>query len=86
MQEKVMRSMQKKVFKEVQNLGFEPNFVSWNGTITGFNHSGCFLDAALMFRQMHTLGFKSDGTKVSCVLPAINNLGILLMGFRFIVI
>ncbi|KZV29573.1 pentatricopeptide repeat-containing protein [Dorcoceras hygrometricum] len=48
----------------------------------GFNQSGCFLDAVLMFHKMLSLGFKSDGTNISSVLPAIGNLGILFMGIQ----
>ncbi|KAL3818099.1 hypothetical protein ACJIZ3_004004 [Penstemon smallii] len=70
----------KKVFDQVQYLGFEPNSVSWNGMIAGFNQSGCVLDAVLMFQQMHLQGFKSDGTSISSVLPAIGDLGYLSTG------
>ncbi|KAH6759282.1 Pentatricopeptide repeat superfamily protein [Perilla frutescens var. frutescens] len=70
----------KKVFKEVENLGFEPNTVSWNGMIAGFNQSGCFLQAVLMFQQMHYHGFTPDGTGISSVLPAIGDLGYLNAG------
>ncbi|XP_051124330.1 pentatricopeptide repeat-containing protein At1g20230 isoform X1 [Andrographis paniculata] len=71
-----------KVFNEVKNLNFEPNLVSWNGMIAGFNQSGCFLDAALMLWQMHSRGFKSDGTSISSVLPAIGDLGSLKFGMQ----
>ncbi|CAA0812183.1 Pentatricopeptide repeat-containing protein [Striga hermonthica] len=68
-----------KVFGEV-NLGFEPNIVSWNGMIAGFNQSACFLDAVLMFKKMLSHGFVADGTSISSVLPAIGDLGYLSIG------
>ncbi|XP_065851434.1 pentatricopeptide repeat-containing protein At1g20230-like [Euphorbia lathyris] len=54
--------------------GVELNFVSWNGMISGFNHSGYHLEAVVMFQKMHLEGFKPDGTSVSSVLSAVGDL------------
>ncbi|KAL3603330.1 hypothetical protein D5086_004189, partial [Populus alba] len=64
------------------DLGVELNLVSWNGMISGFNRSGSYLDAILMFQNMHLEGLKPDGTSVSSVLPAVGDLEMPLLGIQ----
>ncbi|KAF9686715.1 hypothetical protein SADUNF_Sadunf02G0018200 [Salix dunnii] len=70
------------LFHQTRYLGVELNLVSWNGMISGFNRSGGYLDAVLMFRNMHLEGLKPDGTSVSSVLPAVGDLKMPLMGIQ----
>ncbi|CAN4114508.1 unnamed protein product [Withania somnifera] len=72
----------KRVFDEVGELGIEKNVVLWNGMIVGFNQSGCHLEAVLMFQRMNAEGFRSDGTSISSVLPAISDMEDLKMGVQ----
>ncbi|KAF3680777.1 Pentatricopeptide repeat-containing protein [Capsicum annuum] len=71
-----------RVFDEGGELGIERNIVSWNGMIAGFNQSGCYLEAVLMFQRMNYEGFRSDGTSISSVLPAISDLEDIKMGVQ----
>ncbi|KAJ6336314.1 hypothetical protein OIU78_012833 [Salix suchowensis] len=70
------------LFHQTRHLGVELNLVSWNGMISGFNRSGSYLDAVLMFRNMHLEGLKPDGTSVSSVLPAVGDLEMPFMGIQ----
>ncbi|KAL9395521.1 hypothetical protein Peur_009774 [Populus x canadensis] len=72
----------KELFYQTRDLGVELNLVSWNGMISGFNRSGSYLDAVLMFQNMHLEGLKPDGTSVSSVLPAVGDLEMPLMGIQ----
>ncbi|CAK7346182.1 unnamed protein product [Dovyalis caffra] len=72
----------KELFYKTRDLGVELNLVSWNGMISGFNHSGSYFDAVLMFQKMHLGGLKPDGTSVSSVLPAVIDLEMPYMGIQ----
>lgn len=72
----------KGVFCNMLEFGVLPNLVSWNGMIAGFNQSGRFLEAVLMFRDMHSSGFISDAVGISSVLPSISNSVGLSMGVQ----
>ncbi|XP_031265501.1 pentatricopeptide repeat-containing protein At1g20230 [Pistacia vera] len=76
----------KKLFNEMARLRVEPNVVSWNGMISGFNHSGHYEESVLLFQRMHFEGFTPDEHSVSSVLPAVGDwenpkLGIQIHGF-----
>ncbi|KAJ4702188.1 Pentatricopeptide repeat-containing protein [Melia azedarach] len=64
------------------SLGVEPNLVSWNGMIAGFNHSGHYQEAVWMFHRMHGEGFKPDHSSVSSVLSAVGDLENLSVGVQ----
>ncbi|CAI0541201.1 unnamed protein product [Linum tenue] len=72
----------KELLGEAVEMGLELNSVSWNGMIAGFNHSRHFKDSILMFRDMHSEGFKPDGTSISSVLPAVGDLEMLPCGVQ----
>ncbi|CAN1281919.1 Pentatricopeptide repeat-containing protein At1g20230 [Linum perenne] len=72
----------KELLCKATELGLQLNLVSWNGMITGFNHSRQYSDAVLMFRNMHSEGFKPDGTSISSVLPAVRGVEMLCWGIQ----
>jgi pentatricopeptide repeat protein len=72
----------KQLFREMRDMGVEPNLVSWNGMIAGFNHSGSYTEAVFMFQKMHLEGFQPDGSSISSVLPAIGDLEDLVLGIQ----
>ncbi|PAN19920.1 hypothetical protein PAHAL_3G307800 [Panicum hallii] len=54
----------------------EPNVITWNGLVSGFNRSGRARDAVLALARMHGEGMlRPDSTGVSCALSAIGDLG-----------
>ncbi|KAJ4844430.1 hypothetical protein Tsubulata_049461, partial [Turnera subulata] len=62
----------------VRDLGVELNLVSWNGMITGFNHSKRRLEAVVMIRRVHLEGFRPDEEAgLSSVLSAVGALEML---------
>ncbi|KAG5559586.1 hypothetical protein RHGRI_009204 [Rhododendron griersonianum] len=54
--------------RQKRSLRIEPNVVSCNGMIAGFNQNGCYSESVLMFQKMHSCGLKPNGTGVSSVL------------------
>ncbi|XP_019057819.1 PREDICTED: pentatricopeptide repeat-containing protein At1g20230-like [Tarenaya hassleriana] len=64
----------------MEELGLEPNLVSWNGILSGFNHSGYHGEAGKMFQKMHSDGVWPDEMTVSSVLPAVGDLEKLDLG------
>ncbi|KAM7521252.1 hypothetical protein LguiB_020214 [Lonicera macranthoides] len=75
-----------KAGQQMGRLGVEPNSVTWNGMIAGFNQSGHYAEAVSIFKKMHLLGFLPDGTSISSVLSAIGdledfNVGIQIHGY-----
>lgn len=72
----------KELFYKTSDLGVELNLVSWNGMISGFNHSGHYSDAILMFQKMHLEGFRPDECSISSVLPAVSDLQMLHVGIQ----
>ncbi|GAA0175495.1 hypothetical protein LIER_41924 [Lithospermum erythrorhizon] len=77
---KADKSNARQVFCKMRESGVEPNVVSWNGMIAGFNQSGQFLEAVLMFKDMHLSGLIADGIGISSVLPSIGHFVGLSMG------
>ena len=72
----------KEVFYGIQSFGVEPNLMSWNGMITGFNQSGNYNDAVVMFQEMHSKGFQPDDITISSVLSAVGDLERLNIGIQ----
>lgn len=72
----------RKIFYGMERFGVEPNLVSWNCMITGFNQSGNYDEAVVMFREMHSKGFQPDDTTISSVLSAVGDLERLNMGVQ----
>ncbi|XP_031260358.1 pentatricopeptide repeat-containing protein At1g20230-like [Pistacia vera] len=76
----------KKLLNEMGRLRVESNVLSWNGMIAGFNHSGHYEEAVLLFQRMHFEGFTPEEHSVSSVLSAVGDLenpklGIQIHGF-----
>jgi pentatricopeptide repeat protein len=56
--------------------GVEPNVITWNGLVSGFNRSGRAHDAVVALARMHGEGIlRPDATGVSCALSATGDLG-----------
>ncbi|KAF8719969.1 hypothetical protein HU200_024738 [Digitaria exilis] len=56
--------------------GVEPNVITWNGLVSGFNRSGRARDAVVALARMHGEGLlRPDATGVSCALSATGDLG-----------
>ncbi|KAK8601357.1 hypothetical protein V6N13_058927 [Hibiscus sabdariffa] len=72
----------KEIFSGMQRLGVEPNLVSWNGMITGFNQSGNHIKAVVMFQGMHSKGFQPDHITISSVLSAVGDMERLTIGIQ----
>ncbi|XVF63637.1 hypothetical protein PTKIN_Ptkin09bG0102600 [Pterospermum kingtungense] len=72
----------RQIFYGMQRFGVEPNLVSWNGMITGFNQSGNYDEAVVMFREMHSEGFHPDDITISSVLSAVGDLERLNIGIQ----
>ncbi|KAK6925678.1 DYW domain [Dillenia turbinata] len=71
----------KGLFYEAQKkLGLEPNLISWNGMIAGFNQSHMYSEVIVALKEMHSQGFRFQETTVSSVLPAVGNLEDLNLG------
>ena len=68
------------MFEDMRRAGVEPNSVTWNGLIAGFNRSGCPHDALLVLRRMHLEGFWLDGTSLSSALSAVGDMKDVLVG------
>ncbi|KAJ4837718.1 hypothetical protein Tsubulata_032592 [Turnera subulata] len=66
----------------IRDIGLELNLVSWNGMISGFNHSGRHLEAVVLFRNMHLEGFRPDEAGLSSVLPPVGALEMLEIGVQ----
>ncbi|KAL4283302.1 hypothetical protein GQ457_16G012660 [Hibiscus cannabinus] len=70
------------IFSGMQRLGVEPNLVSWNGMITGFNQSGNHTESVVMFQEMHSKGFQPDHITISSVLSAVGDMERLNIGIQ----
>lgn len=71
-----------KLFNEMKESGLEPNLITWNGMITGFNQSGYCEEAIVMFQRMHSEGIHPDDTTFSGVLSAVADLEKLGIGIQ----
>ncbi|KAJ8772578.1 hypothetical protein K2173_027755 [Erythroxylum novogranatense] len=72
----------KELLNRIKHLGLGLNSVTWNGMIAGFNHSRHYLDAVVVFRDMHLEGFGLDEAGISTVLPGVGDLEMLDMGIQ----
>ncbi|CAI9117026.1 OLC1v1018337C1 [Oldenlandia corymbosa var. corymbosa] len=70
------------LIREMEKQGIQPNLISWNGMISGFNQSGAFSEAIGVFKVMHSGGFKCDGVSLSCALAAVGDLEDLIVGVQ----
>ncbi|GLT34402.1 hypothetical protein SLA2020_089200 [Shorea laevis] len=71
-----------KLFNEMKDFGVEPNIITWNGVISGFNHSRDYNEAVIMFQRMHSEGYHPDDTTFSSVLSAVGDLKELKIGIQ----
>ncbi|KAI9199938.1 hypothetical protein LWI28_000557 [Acer negundo] len=72
----------KKLFKNMEDSGAQPNLVSWNGIIAGLDHSRYYEEAIIMFQKMHFEGFISDRCSLSSVLSSVGDLESLNIGLQ----
>ncbi|RWR88458.1 pentatricopeptide repeat-containing protein [Cinnamomum micranthum f. kanehirae] len=66
----------------MRESGVEPNSVSWNGLIAGFNHNGYATKSVAALQKMHLQGIKPDGSSISSSLPAVGDLEDQVLGMQ----
>lgn len=71
-----------RLFDEMKGAGVEPNLVTWNGLLVGFNARGLHEASVAALREMHFEGFRLDGVSISSVLSAIADLEDLSAGLQ----